>query len=216
MQRQLNLSMDPKIYLYGASGHCKVIIDILESNHQSIEGVLDDNPQTATVLDIPIVYTNNISNFLDKIMIISIGDNATRKKIAEAMSTVFYSAVHPNAIVSRHAKIDVGTVIMAGAILNVDVQIGKHCVINTGAIVEHDCLISDYVHLSPNSSLAGNVTVGEGSHIGIGASVIQNLIIGKWTVIGAGAVVLNDVPDYAVVVGNPGKIIKFKVNRSNE
>jgi acetyltransferase-like isoleucine patch superfamily enzyme len=56
--------------------------------------------------------------------------------------------------------------------------------------------------------LAGNVTVGEGSHVGIGASVIQGVVIGKWTVIGAGAVVLNDVPDYAVVVGNPGKIIK--------
>ena len=68
--------------------------------------------------------------------------------------------------------------------------------------------------MSPNVSLAGNVTIGEGSHIGIGSCVIQGIKIGKWATIGAGAVIIKDVPDYAVVVGNPGTIIKF--NKENE
>ena len=51
--------------------------------------------------------------------------------------------------------------------------------------------------------------VGEGAHVGIGACVIQDIKIGKWATIGAGAVIIDDVPDYAVVVGNPGKIIKY-------
>ena len=55
----------------------------------------------------------------------------------------------------------------------------------------------------------GNVEIGEGTHIGSGAIVIPNVVIGKWAVIGAGAVIIKDVPDYAVVVGNPGKIIKY-------
>jgi acetyltransferase EpsM len=50
--------------------------------------------------------------------------------------------------------------------------------------------------------------VGEGSQVGIGATVIQGIKIGKWSVIGAGAVIISDVPDYSVVVGNPGRIIK--------
>jgi len=50
--------------------------------------------------------------------------------------------------------------------------------------------------------------VGEGTHIGIGATVIQGIKIGKWATIGAGAVVIRDVPDYAVVVGNPARIIR--------
>ena len=54
--------------------------------------------------------------------------------------------------------------------------------------------------------------VGFGSHVGIGSSVIQGVIIGKGAIIGAGAVVLRNVPDYAVVVGNPGKILKFRNN----
>jgi acetyltransferase EpsM len=53
------------------------------------------------------------------------------------------------------------------------------------------------------------VKVGEGTHIGIGSSVIQGITIGKWVTIGAGAVIIRDIPDFAVVVGNPGKIIKY-------
>ena len=51
--------------------------------------------------------------------------------------------------------------------------------------------------------------VGEGTHVGIGACVIQGIKIGKWATIGAGAVIIKDVPDGAVVVGNPAKIIKM-------
>ena len=64
------------------------------------------------------------------------------------------------------------------------------------------------MHLSPGARLAGGVNVGEGTHIGLNASVIPNINIGKWCIIGAGAVIIRDVPDYSVVVGNPGKIIK--------
>ena len=51
--------------------------------------------------------------------------------------------------------------------------------------------------------------VGEGTQIGINATIRQGINIGKWATIGAGAVIVKDVPDYAVVVGNPGKIIRY-------
>jgi len=82
-------------------------------------------------------------------------------------------------------------------------------IINTNASVDHDCKIHDFAHISPQVGLAGGVEIGEGTHIGIGACIIQNITIGKWATIGAGTVVLKNVPDYAVVVGNPGKIIKY-------
>jgi acetyltransferase EpsM len=69
--------------------------------------------------------------------------------------------------------------------------------------------LADFVHISPGASLAGNVSVGEGTHIGIGSSIIQGVSIGKWVTIGAGTVIISDVPDHAVVVGVPGKIIKY-------
>ena len=93
------------------------------------------------------------------------------------------------------------------AAINSQVLIGRHCIINTGAVVEHDSILEDYVHISPKAAVAGNVRIGEGSHIGIGAVVIPGITIGKWTTIGAGSVIIKDVPDYATVVGNPGRIV---------
>ena len=50
---------------------------------------------------------------------------------------------------------------------------------------------------------------GEGTLIGAGATVTPGINIGSWALVGAGAVIIEDVPDYAVVVGNPGRIIKY-------
>jgi acetyltransferase EpsM len=201
--------MDNKVTLYGASGHGKVIIDILESMGVGIATILDDNPNLKELLTYPISKPDLVNKFERKSVIISIGNNKVRKRLSAKMNCIFAQAIHPTAKISKHVRLGEGTVVMAGVIINPDTNIGAHCIINTGAVVEHDCVIADFVHLSPNVSLAGNVHVMEGAHVGIGASVIQGVRIGKWATIGAGSVIIKDVPDYAVVVGNPGRIIKY-------
>lgn len=206
--------METKLYLYGASGHCKVVIDILQSNKEVVTAILDDNPKTEVLLDIPVIQSGEFVFEKGSKLIVSIGDNVIRKKIVQRVGADFYIVIHPKSIISAFSKIGIGTIVAAGAIINADAVVGKHCIINTAGIVEHDCIIEDFVHLSPNVALAGDVKVGEGTHIGIGATVIQGIKIGKWVTIGAGAVIIKDVPDYAVVVGNPGRIIKSKKNIS--
>ena len=98
---------------------------------------------------------------------------------------------------------------MANAVINSSVKIGRHCIVNSGAVVEHDSIIKDFVHISLSATITGNVHIGEGTHIGAGAIVIPGVSIGKWVTVGAGAVILNDLPDFSVVVGNPGKVIKY-------
>lgn len=198
------------MYLFGGSGHCKVVIDIIEAASEvKIESVIDHNPKSDFIFEIPIFNFNQIKNFEEKHFIVSIGDNQKRKKVVSLINAIYLKAIHPKSIVSRHSQILEGTVVMAAAIINSNTKIGKHCIINSGAIVEHDCVIDDFVHVSPNASIAGNVTIGEGTHIGIGATIIQGITIGKWAVIGAGAVIIENIPDNVVVVGVPGKIIKF-------
>ncbi|MET3028178.1 acetyltransferase [Flavobacterium sp. UW10123] len=204
--------MEETKFLYGASGHCKVIIDILNGNNVKIKAIFDDNPRDKQLNSIPVFETDQLKNLTDGEIIVSIGDNKTRKKIASLLKLSFFTAIHKSAIISETSSIGEGTVIMPNAVVNADSVIGKHCIINTSAVIEHDCKINDYVHISPQVALAGNVTVGEGTHIGIGASVIQGIIIGIGVTIGAGAVIINDVPDYAVVVGNPGNIIKYNLD----
>lgn len=196
------------LYLYGASGHGKVIAEIAEENGFEIQAFIDADETKISMLKYKIVHhiPTKLSN-----LIISIGNNNIRKKIAEENSELTYPVlIHPSANISKRSIIKDGTVVMAGVSLNTDVAIGKHCIINTNASIDHDCIIEDFVHISPNAALAGNVEVGEGTHIGIGACIIQGIKIGKWCTIGAGAVIIKDVPDGATVVGNPGKIIKIK------
>ena len=197
------------MYLFGASGHCKVIIDIIQkSNLEVIEYIIDDNPTKEEINTIPILETPNNQFLNGKSLIISIGNNEIRKKIANRFSANYLVAIHPNSILCFNVTIDEGTVIMAGAILNSDVSIGKHCIINTGACIDHDCNIEDYVHIAPNASIAGNVTIKEGSFIGIGSAIINNITIEQWCIIGAGSVLINDLKSNVTVVGNPAKFIK--------
>jgi sugar O-acyltransferase (sialic acid O-acetyltransferase NeuD family) len=198
------------MHIIGAGGHAKVIIDILIASNQEISGVWDENPAIKTVLNQPV-----IGNFVAfqainyQPVIIAIGNNLIRKKIAEELTVKSGIAIHPKSAISTTASLGDGTVVMANASINADVSIGKHVIINTNAAIDHDCEIGDFVHLSPQVGLGGNVQVGEGTHVGIGASVKQGIKIGKWATIGAGAVVIRDIPDYAVAVGNPTRIIKY-------
>lgn len=192
------------MFLYGASGHAKVIIDILKANGMEIEGLLDDNPDVTELMGYKVLHgVNDVSS-----LIISIGNNRIRKMIAQRLETRFEKAVHPSAIMSPSAKVGDGTVVMQGAIVQACAEIGKHCIVNTGASVDHECVLEDYVHVSPHSTLCGNVHVGEGSWIGAGTTVIPGVKIGKWSVIGAGSVVVRDIPDGVVAYGNPCRIVR--------
>ena len=142
-------------------------------------------------------------------VIIAVGNNRERAEIAHFLESDYERAIHPSAIIAPSSKIGVGTVVFAGAIIQPNTTIGKHVIINTAASVDHDNIIGDFAHISPKAALCGHVEVGEGSHVGVGAVVIPKVKIGKWCTIGAGSVVLKDVPDYATVVGNPGRIIKY-------
>ncbi len=193
--------------LFGASGHCKSVIDIAESIGQKVTEIYDDNPKAEAICHIPVQrFVDGFSGNNDT-WIISIGNNKIRKLVSGKLNGNFQTLIHNRASISMWSKVGKGSVVMANVVVNACVNIGEHCIINTGAVIEHDCILESFVHISPNATLAGGVEVGEGTHIGIGACVIPGVKIGKWATIGAGAVIIRDVPDGAVIVGNPGKNI---------
>jgi acetyltransferase EpsM len=196
--------------VFGASGHAKVIIELLEVNGITAIEVWDDNAATGRVWQYEVKKPSlQPGNGLVE-MVIGVGVNQSRKNIVERFNgqAKYVSPIHTSAIISKRATVGEGTVIMAGVAINADTSVGNHCIINTCASIDHDCVLEDFVHISPNATLSGNVKIGEGTHIGAGAVVIQGRTIGKWCTIGAGAVIIKDIPDHATVVGNPGRIIK--------
>lgn len=201
------LIIDSMTYLYGASGHAKVIIEILELMGVQVAGLFDDNAAVEELLGYNVTRFQHDFDRENNDLIISIGNNSIRKKLALTLKGRFGKAIHPKANISGRAVIEEGVVVMGGVTINADARIGKHCIINSNASVDHDCVLGDYIHVSPQAVLCGNITVGEGAHIGAGAVVIPGVNIGNWAVIGAGAVVVKDVPDGVTVVGNPARQI---------
>lgn len=191
------------MFLYGASGHARVIIDILHANGIEVDAIIDDNPDINELDGVEVRHHYHG----ESPMILAIGNNKVRLRLDKALDCEWGNAIHPTAIVSSTATLGEGTVVMHGAIVQTHTEVGRHCIINTGASVDHECLIGDFVHISPHATLCGQVRVDEGTWIGAGATVIQCVKIGKNCVIGAGSVVLHDVPDGTRVAGNPAKEI---------
>lgn len=198
------------MYLFGASGHAKVIVDILLSEGIAVLGLYDEDEAKKELLGIPVLGKTADFNQERGHCIVSIGDNKTRKKVVNRLldKARFGTAIHQQSIIGSKVYIEEGSVVMPGVVINADTKIGKHTIINTSSSVDHDCLIADFVHVAPNSSICGGVKIGEGTLFGAGATAIPLVSIGKWCVIGAGAVITQDIPDYSVVVGNPGRILK--------
>lgn len=201
--------MAKDVIIIGASGHGKVIADIILQRGDRVLGFLDDNPHAPShVYGIPLLGTAADSHrFPGAYFIIAIGNAAIRRRLAQQMTPCrWYTAVHPKAIVSNlGVTVGEGTVIAAGAVVNPGVTIGKHCIVNTNAVVEHDCKLGDYVHLSVSAALGGTVAVDDECWIGIGACVKNNLTICSGVTIGAGAAVVKNITESATYVGIPAR-----------
>ena len=118
--------------------------------------------------------------------VVAVGDNAARKKEAQANSFQRFPPLISNkAIVSKSAFIGEGTVIMPGAIIAANAKIGCFCIVNHGATVDHDCVIGDYVNIAPGAHLCGHVEVGEGSLVGVGVGIAPMCKIPAWTLVKA-------------------------------
>ena len=201
-----------RVIIIGASGHGKVIADIVLQCGEILLGFLDDGAVVGEkVLGYPVLGSvSEWENYSDASFVIAIGNASVRERIANQMEGArWYTAIHPRAIISSlETIIGEGTVIMASAVVNPCSIIGKHCIINTSAVVEHDNKIEDYVHVSVGAKLAGNVFIGKRSWIGIGASVKNNLSICDNCMIGAGTVVAKTISESGTYIGVPARKVK--------
>jgi len=198
------------ILIIGSGGHAHSCIEIIESTkNYKIYGLISIL-KSKNVLGYPIVgCEKELKNFLKKVNIacIAIGQIKNpniRFRLFNKLNKIGFnlpSIQSPLAICSRYAKVDSGTIIMHGSVINAAAEIGKNCIINTQAIIEHDVKIDSHCHISTGAKLNGGVRVGQKSFIGSGVTIKEGVIIGSKVIIGLGQVITRDIPDGAVIGG---------------
>ncbi len=205
-----------KMFVYGASGHAKVVIDIIERQGvYKIAFLVDDDPllKGNYIYGYPVLGGKADLLAQRQVMsgIVAIGNNSIRTEVADWLARNGFhllTAVHPSAQLARGVILGAGVVVTAGVVINSDTVIGNIVIVNTRASIDHDCVVKDGAHIAPGAILCGSVFVGVESFICAGATVIPNLTVGNRVVVGSGATVISNVPDAVTVVGNPARILK--------
>jgi sugar O-acyltransferase (sialic acid O-acetyltransferase NeuD family) len=199
------MNMKP-ILIFGDGGHARVVRDLIDlSGLYTVHSCItpkNEKDWTKSGVDMGVV---------------AIGDNSIRARVVADIKKQmpnfhFVTLIHPSAAVAKGVEIGEGTVVMAGACINMGSQLGKHVIINTRVVLDHDGMIRDFASLGPGAVCGGHVSLGERSHIGLGASVIHRITIGEHTIIGAGSVVVKNIGDRQIALGTPCRPVRARTD----
>jgi sugar O-acyltransferase (sialic acid O-acetyltransferase NeuD family) len=207
--------MPKRLVIVGAGGHGRVVHEICSSLGLVVYGFVDSGIKCGDVVMKGIYNLGNENLLTDDSFIsefgfvVAISDQSSRRRLCTTIlnhNGSLATLIHPSCIVSGSCTVGVGTVMVAGSIVNADTMIGRFCIVNTGATIDHDCRLLDGVQISPGVHLAGGVRCEDDSFIGIGAAVVPGVSVGARTIVGAGSVVLHDLPADVVAFGTPARI----------
>jgi UDP-2-acetamido-3-amino-2,3-dideoxy-glucuronate N-acetyltransferase len=128
-----------------------------------------------------------------------------------------FCVVLPSAVIGNNCNI------CSHCFIENDVVIGNNVTIKSGVQIWDGIEIQEKVFIGPNVTFTNDIRprskcypekflktkVCKGASIGANATILPGLTIGHYSLIGAGSVVTKDVPPYALVVGNPAKVVKY-------
>ena len=131
--------------------------------------------------------------------------------VSEALDLGFLTTrtiKHPSCVDGSDVDPAAGCYLAAGVTIGARSEFGRHVFINRAASVGHDCRLASYVSLAPGVTMGAHVEAGRGAFVGIGAVVLPEVRIGANAVVAAGSVVTTNVPERALVRGNPARVIR--------
>jgi len=137
-------------------------------------------------------------------------------EIGEGTKIWHFTHVMPGARIGRDCNIGQNVVISPQVVIGDNVKIQNNVSVYTGVILEDDVfcgpsmvftnVINPRSHVSRKNEYRRTL-VKRGATLGANSTILCGHAIGRYAFVGAGAVVTSNVPDYALVVGNPGRVV---------
>lgn len=209
---QTKLSMNNKVFILGAGGHTRSLINLLEHNNYAIGGIYEDNFDISKE---EIINTYKVLGKLDELnkdstAVLSYGSPQKRKQLFLQLSEQVLESnlVHPKVTIEKYFNSGASNQIFANVYLNSNVTIGANNIINTSAILEHEVTIGSHNHISVGVVICGRASIGNGCFIGAGATIIDKLTITDDVIIGANSVVVNNIEQPGTYIGSPARRVK--------
>lgn len=205
------------LIIVGFSGFGKEVHWLASRLGITVRGFLDDNPavagqefRSASVLG----GVKQWQDYRDCEFVIAIGNPRIRKKVHDKMCFVgspsFATLIDPDAIaMHEHVSIGPGSVVCAGTVCTVEVEIGAHVILNLNCTVGHETRIEDFATIAPMVAISGNVRIGTCVEVGTSASIRQGLTVDDGAMVGMGSLVTKNVAENTLVFGSPAKPIKL-------
>lgn len=205
-----------RVAIYGASQGGSVVREcVLAMGGYEIVAYLDDTPGLigGRLDGIPIRSGKDLENLLDDgvgSVVSHVASRSFRLQLRDRVNAAglhLLNVIHPSVVVSASLRMGQGNLIKAGAVLGTEVSIGDCCIIDNGVVVPHHNRLGHAVHLAPGVSMGGDCRVGDRTLLGVGASIAPRITIGADVIVAPASGVVRDVPDFAVMEGNPARQI---------
>ena len=189
--------MKKKILLLGAGKHAESCIDVIEMTKKyKILGLIGKKNEIGKIVcGYKVIYDDHdISKLKNKNIdvLVSLGQikSATKRKkffnILKKNSINVPKIISPKAHVSKFSKIEEGTIVMHGAIINSNAAIGKNCIINSNSLIEHGVKIGNNCHISTSTTINGGVMIEDEVFVGSGSVLREEISIKKKSIVPMG------------------------------
>ncbi len=212
--------------IIGAGTQGQVFASYLKEAGVNLIGFIDDSQELEgkNILGLPVLgkyndlFEDTLKNRVQNIYC-PIGDNAIRSKYLSTLKKEGYnipSFIHRSVSIAPDVILGEAIYMLAGNIVMPFTKIGSYLMVNQGSTIAHHVEVGEGVFISSGVNIGASMIVEDRAYIGMGVTAMTGIKkIGKDCLLGAGAVIIRDVPDYATVVGNPGRVIKIKNQTKN-
>lgn len=185
-----------RLLIYGSKDFSATVAELVRHCGHEISGMVDDyNAGPGILGNLDAARQTHPPSEYGIALAIGYSNIPARWKAWERIQAAGYRApvlVHPRAYVADTACIGYGSMVMAGAIVDVRAQLGELVVVWPGVCINHDVKVGSNTFISPNASVCGFARLGEHSFVGAGSVIVDHVRVAPEAFIKAGSVICNN------------------------